>query len=222
MKKASRLLLASLFLVAVFSCSGKPPSLANLKWYIVDRPLDQKKEPGQSMSLFAAVQDPDGIDDIEEFYLINDSSRLYWKLTSDTWEKKEQDGNRWIGSNGFTLPSGGIFPDGSYRVLIVDSGGDSAERVISVNQSSKAPIGAMSVKLENDLLDVQGPFPTCQLLVLDANGQAVLSLSVKSGQQSYRELVSAFPESALGRSIVGLSVSEGTNQASMSRRVFLP
>lgn len=222
MTRALRLLFASLCILAFFSCSGKPPSVANLKWYIVDRPMDQKKEPGQSLSLFAAVQDPDGIDDIEEFYLINDSSRLYWKLTADSWEKKEQDGNRWIGSNGFTLPSEGIFPDGNYRVLIVDSGGDSAERVIAVNQSSKAPIGAMTVKLENDRLEVQGPFPASQILVLDANGQAVLSLSVKNGAQSYRDLVAAYPESALGRSIVGLSVSEGTNQASMSRRVFLP
>jgi hypothetical protein len=222
MKTASPFLLAALCLFCFLSCSGKPPSLLNVKWYVVERPFEQKKELGQSMSLFAAVQDPDGIDDIEGFYLINDSARLYWKLDKDSWEKKDQDGNRWIGSNGFSLPSSGDFPDGTYRVLIVDAGGEKAEREISVSQSTRPPIANARLTLDGDKLVAQGPFPSMQLLLLDANGQTVLSLPASSGAQSLKGLLSPYPESALGRSIVALSISEPTNQASMSRRVSLP
>lgn len=222
MKKARPPVWAVLGAIALLSCSGKPPSLQSVKWYVVERPLEQRKDPGQSLSLFAAVQDPDGVDDIEEFYLINDSARLYWKLTKDSWEMKDQDGSRWIGSNGFSLPSGGAFPDGLYRVLVVDSGGDKAEREISLNQSTRPPIAATRLSLEGDALEVRGPFPATQLLLLDANGQTLLSLSAGPGSQSLKALLAPYPESSRGRSIVALSISESTNQASMSKRISLP
>jgi hypothetical protein len=51
-------------------------------------------------------------------------------VTSKDWIVVEQSGETWIGSHGISMPDGASFPRGAYRAVLVDKGGDRAEREI--------------------------------------------------------------------------------------------
>jgi hypothetical protein len=212
---------AALACLSFLACSGKPPSFLNFKYLVMERPLADGAGSGQSLSVFAAVQDPDGFDDIESMYLINDQEKLFWKLTSDTWAKKLEGDTNWIGSNGFSLPVSESIPQGNYRVIVVDTAGEKAEREFSLGAPSDAVV-ALKATLSGDSLEISSPYPSVQVLYLDANGQTLLSLPGKAGRQSIKEQAGAYPEYVLARSIVVLSVSEGNHHGFFSQRLSLP
>ena len=114
------------------SCSGKPPEIMKINWQVnIEKSLD-KKIVFESLSIFVEANDPDGIDDIEYLYIINDAQELYWELNENNWIKEKKGDETWIGSNHIVMPDGSSFPSGIYRIILRDIGGDSDEREISI------------------------------------------------------------------------------------------
>ncbi|GAH50406.1 unnamed protein product [marine sediment metagenome] len=109
-------------------CTGKPPEIMRVFRQIN---LINDREQNiiyQSLSLFVQASDPDGFEDIEEIYIINDSEELFWRIDSESWIKTDSGDEIWIGSNSICMPDGSPLLKGEYRILLQDIGGDTAEQ----------------------------------------------------------------------------------------------
>jgi hypothetical protein len=123
-------LLAAALLAA--GCSLHPPEIFRVSWqqtlvYEPDRDLAYP-----ALSLFVQVNDPDGLDDLQELYLIGDRQELYWRLDPQTWVQVRQGAETWIGSNTFSLPDRRSVPEGEYRLLLVDLAGQRVEQTVRI------------------------------------------------------------------------------------------
>jgi hypothetical protein len=209
---------ALIFLLLLCACSGKPPSLLNMRYYVLSRPLPEASAAAQSLSLFVSVQDPDGFDDIESMYVINDELGLFWLLNADTWIKREEGGSTWIGSNGISLPDSGSLPSGTYRVQVLDSAGEKAEREFSLSASSDNPL-QLKASLSSDTLEISGVSGQVQILFLDASGQTLFSMPGQTGRQNLPALVSDRPEYSLAKELTVLHLDEAGHRGWYSQRI---
>lgn len=136
MGRSSRLrgrLLSGRFLVCVAvaaillaSCGGAPPEIlfADAQLFLVQNL--ENGTVGESLRLFIAVRDSDGIEDLSVVSIVHDRSDLYWQVTAEEWVTAEQDGDSWIGLPDIRPITGREFPRGSYRLLLED---ESLQRV---------------------------------------------------------------------------------------------
>jgi hypothetical protein len=207
-----------IMLLSLSACSGKPPSLLNMRYYVLSRPLLEGNASAQSLSLFVSVQDPDGFDDIESMYLINDELGLFWLLNGDTWVKREEGGSTWIGSNGISLPDSGPIPSGSYRVQVLDSAGEKAEREFSLAATQDAPL-PLKASLSSDTLEISGVSGPVQILFLDASGQTLFSMPGQTGRQNLPALVADRPEYALAKELTVLHLDDANHRGWYSQRI---
>ena len=173
---------------------GKPPEILRIQWQVV---LVSDQELGReytTLSLFVRPNDPDGFDDLSELYLINDELELYWKLTSDSWQKSAG-GDAWIGSNGVRLPDGSPPPAGEYRVLLRDVGGDSTEQSFRLPVVSGEELRRLLPKVEirGQEIRVSGRAPAQLLFLYDGNGVFVAARRLVGGRQALEELTTAYP-----------------------------
>jgi hypothetical protein len=91
--------------VTFLSCTGEPPEIVRVFWQlnIVD---DREQDLSyQTLSLFVKPNDPDGFEDIEDVYLINDEQELFWRLDGESWVQSGSAQEIWIGSNSLKLRS---------------------------------------------------------------------------------------------------------------------
>ena len=123
--QAAALLIAALALIAALGgCETSAPELYELQWGLVDfddRDLDRRYE---RLSVFVRAADADGLDNLDELYVIHDGGELFWRTTADTWIRDERDGATWIGAASLAMPGEQPFPAGEYRVLLIDAGGE--------------------------------------------------------------------------------------------------
>ncbi len=128
--------LAAAFLLLLAACTGKPPEIRRVFTQVnvvEDREQDITYE---SLSFFLQPYDPDGFEDLDELYLINDDRELFWKLDSESWQESGSGEERWIGSNGISMPDGRALPSGGYRVVLLDVGGDTVEDTVYLKPPS--------------------------------------------------------------------------------------
>ena len=128
-------------LIVLGGCETSPPELYELDWILVDfddRELDRRYE---RLSLFVRPGDADGMDDLDELYVIFDTGELFWHLTAETWTSDVRDGATWIGTASLAMPGEQQFPAGEYRVLLIDAGGErDTSRFVIPRQRSATPL----------------------------------------------------------------------------------
>ncbi len=128
-------------LIVLGGCETSPPELYELEWILVDfddRELDRTYE---RLSLFVRPGDTDGLDDLDELYVIFDAGELFWRLTADTWTRDVRDRATWIGTASLAMPGEQPFPAGEYRVLLIDAGGErDTSRFVIPRQRSATPL----------------------------------------------------------------------------------
>jgi hypothetical protein len=134
----------------------------------------------QSLSLFVKPNDPDGFEDIEDLYLINDQQELFWRLDGESWAQSGTDEEIWIGSNSLKMPDGAAFPAGEYRILLRDVGGDSAEQTIRLQtiSSKEASRYLPKVSVAGGEIRVAGEAGSYQLSVTDGSGRYIASYPI--------------------------------------------
>jgi hypothetical protein len=174
------ILICCSLLYLTLSCTGEPPEILRTFWQLnLVEDLEQDLTY-QSLSLFVKPTDPDGFEDIEDMYLINDEQELFWRLDRESWAQSGTEEDVWIGSNSLKMPDGASFPTGEYRILLRDVGGDSAEqgfRLRSVT-SSRARDYLPEVTIGDDGIRVAGAAAVYQLWVYDSNGRYVTTLPI--------------------------------------------
>lgn len=114
-------------LTVLAGCTGSSPQIIQIFWQHNFRYDPQNGSVTREMSLFLHVNDEDGIEDLESIYLIADVGELFWEIDKADWITDERQGEKWIGTNRLTMPSGDGFPSGDYRVVLVDKAGERSQ-----------------------------------------------------------------------------------------------
>jgi hypothetical protein len=138
------LLLILCSLLYVSGCSGNSPKIITLDTRL-ERVYDQKRWK-EELRLFLLITDEDGPEDIEEIDIAFDRQELLWKITGEDIVTVQKDGEIWMGHPAVSMPGGGVFPDGSYRVILIDQLGKSSE------SSFRIGVGSGGVKSEPDIV----------------------------------------------------------------------
>ena len=149
-------ILIILILLFITGCADNPPEIYQTFWQVNIFNNNESKITQPQLSLFIQVHDPDGLEDLDEIYLINDKKELFWKLDSESWIEVTEDGENWIGSNTLSLPHPSMDFTSEYRLLLLDVSGASAEKVIVINQSpaSSAELHFPEVELSGSMINI--------------------------------------------------------------------
>jgi len=177
------------------ACTGSPPEILEVLWEIR---LERDRDSGlvsESLSLFVKPNDPDGTEDLEEMFLIQDQEELFWRLDPDSWSQSGSGSDLWIGSNNLRLPDGARFPDGEYRILLRDVSGESAEQSISLRAPSvseaRGYLPQVSVGAES--IGIQPRDRDYVLWLYDLGGTFVSAVPVRRGSQPLGSLRASYP-----------------------------
>ena len=58
----------------------------------------------ETLGVFLVASDPDGMENLSAFYVINDDAELFWKVDSATWVTSTAEGETWIGTSSLAMP----------------------------------------------------------------------------------------------------------------------
>ena len=207
------ILLACVLFPLLLSCTGEPPEILRVFWQLnLNEDLEQNLTY-QSLSLFVKPNDPDGFEDIEDLYLINDEQELFWLLDGETWAQSGSDQEIWIGSNSLKMPDGAAFPAGEYRILLRDVGGDSAEQTIRLQlvSSKQARRYLPRVTVGDGEIRVTGEATAYQLSVYDTGGHYIASFPISENPLAIRAVTNSQPALREGFSFKVYGVAEDLN-----------
>ncbi len=183
MNKYLKFLSAGFIFFIIFSCSGTPPKIHQIFWKRIFTVNNGNIET-EYLSVFVSVSDEDGVNDIESVYIIQDNAELFWKLDPDTWSEKKIGSELWIGSNAVKMQDGSDLPQGDYRVVIIDAGGERDSREFHLPEKSlSVDIPLLSIA-ENGVVTVVSPFDDNFLWLKNEKGMVVKVLKVIPGNIS--------------------------------------
>jgi len=147
-KRADCIKVLSLFLIFLFgviACAGAPPEVNQLFWQLDVVLTPETDQQHEELSLFLMIDDADGIDDIEEFIILQREAELEWRLSAENTRRLDRDGETWMGVNGIRMHNDSALPRGRYTVEVFDKAGEKAETAFYVENEiigiRQGPIG---------------------------------------------------------------------------------
>lgn len=161
--------------VLVISCSGNPPELLE-SWSQLNIINDPGKEnPIQALSFFLHAKDEDGEGELDQIYLIHDEMQLVWSIPHEQWSTFTDQGNQWMGFNHLLGPGDGVFPEGDYRILLIDIGGERAESSFYVRNNIPIKEDLLLPVISHDIekFSIQSDFPLFEVWFYDGEGQLI-------------------------------------------------
>jgi hypothetical protein len=170
------------------SCGGKPPEVNVVDWRLELRP--SKGGAYESLSVFSSLKDDDGIEDIEELWIIQDDEALSWKLTNADWTKKTEGADNWIGAAGLARNDYGQMPRGEYRVVAIDAAGERVEKAFKVD-GAFPDLPMPEIALEAGLIRAKSSWPETLVLAYDGTGALAGSASASAEAESLADLFGA-------------------------------
>ncbi|MDP3179179.1 MAG: hypothetical protein Q8M76_14830 [Spirochaetaceae bacterium] len=178
---------------AVAGCGGKPPTIAAVEWRLESRPADEGAY--ESLSAFAWVKAEDGIENIDEVWVVHDESAMGWRLTDSDWIKTPEGSDAWIGGSALAAPDFKPLPRGTWRMIALDASGQRAEREFSVLGSFPSR-PTPSLTLSSGSLTASSSWPETLALAFDATGAQAGSVAAPAGSARLEDL---FGTDAAGR-----------------------
>jgi len=160
-------------LALLFACAGKPPGISRALARVIYVRDVRAQTSAETLSVFLVPGGPGSIDDLSAFYVISDDAELFWKVESTQWSKSVAEGETWIGVNALSVPLGDSVPSGSYRVILQDAGGETAELTVTVPERGIAAAQAVypSAEVKDGMILVSGPYDAPEVWAYDANGK---------------------------------------------------
>jgi hypothetical protein len=128
------LLLAPLLALALVlaGCNGKPPVLSRVLGrviYVHDSVFNRSLE---TLGVYLVASDPDGMENLSAFYVINDDAQLFWKVERSAWVSATAEGESWVGTASLAMPGTRPVPPGEYRVVLQSNDGATVEDSFTV------------------------------------------------------------------------------------------
>jgi hypothetical protein len=170
---------AALAILLSSGCSGKAPEISRIySGPILVHDLGNNRYLTK-LVVYAVASDPDGMDDLDALYVIDDDAELYWSIESKSWTSATAEGETWIGTDGVSMPGGVGFPAGTYRVLLEDQGGYTAEDSFTLSEDTSDPAKATypTVTVTDDAVKVSGGPPNAEIWVYSKDGKLAMRLS---------------------------------------------
>jgi hypothetical protein len=179
--RTARTAAAVLGALLVFAgCAGKPPSISRVfarAIYVHDTARGTNSE---TLGVFLVASDPDGVENLSAFYVINDDAELFWKVDSSSWVTSTAEGETWIGSNGISMPGTMGLPSGPYRVVLQDVGGETVEDTFTVPTRTHSASDASypTARVANGTIRITGAGSSAEVWAYGKDGRFASSLPV--------------------------------------------
>lgn len=167
-------------------CESNPPDIVEVDLTVYELTDRERNTTYEVLSLFVSAGDLDGVEDLDRLYLIHDDAELFWATHGDAWLQVVADGDTWIGEPRLAMPDRGPFPDGTYRVVLVDAAGESTERELVMAPGRTSPPPA-AVVLSGSRAQIAGNGEH-ELWLLGADGLAGVATLEGGGEIDLAEL----------------------------------
>jgi len=176
------------------SCTNSKPEIAYGFLQMVMYQGDDG--PQEYFTFFIIPEDSDGIDNLDELYLYHDREQLIWKMKSDEWINHVQDGKTWIGTRSLSGINNTL-PSGVYRAVLVNKGGEKAERNFTFDAAVRHPFPELEIS--GGVYTVRSAWPSNSLVCYDRSGNflSTIALTSLSGSVSDLKLPSGSRTAAL-------------------------
>jgi hypothetical protein len=108
---------------------------------------------------------------------------------------EDGEGKTWIGSRSIAMPENEILPRGRYRAVLINKGGERAERIFTFDAPEDPPYPFPVLFIEEGAYRIDSAYPGHRLICYDQQGNIVDTLAVSGFEGSLDDI----PEN--GRSI---------------------
>jgi hypothetical protein len=199
--RAARAALPALLLLLLAGCSAKPPVISRVNAQPILVHDISRGTYVARLAVFMVATDPDGQDDLSSFAVIDDDAELFWSVDSKTWVSATAEGESWIGTNSLSMPGGAPFPPGSYRVLLSDAGGDTAEESFAIPEGIPAAESASypDAAVRNGTIKVTTALAGAEVWVSSPDGRQAIRYPVSGPPLDVLSILSANP--TLGKAV---------------------
>lgn len=170
---------AGLLALSLLGCGGETPELLGLEQRLELRPR-QGGNPYESLSVFVAVRDQDGYEDLEALWIVHDAEELYWSFSPKDWTSRDEGGERWIGSADLAMPDRRPLPRGAWRVLVADLAGRRAERPFRLDGGGENRAPPLLERSGTGFV-LKSVWPETMVLAYDAVGALLRAAPAKPG-----------------------------------------
>jgi hypothetical protein len=173
---------ALLFLCALaflVGCSGKPPVISRVFARVVYADDARTGSKTETLGVFLVGSDPDGMENLSAFYVINDDAELFWKVDNSSWASITAEGETWIGTSSLTLPaSSSAVPTGNYRVILQSVGGDTVEDTFTLPPRTESAKEAAypAATVTDGTVKITGPQRAWEIWIYDKEGRFMASV----------------------------------------------
>ena len=178
-KKIPHILFLTAFVLSIFwsvSCTNSKPEIT---FGFLQLVLYQTEEgPREQFSFFIIPEDEDGLENLDELYLYHDREQLRWQIKSDEWVTYTQGERTWIGTRSIAVTDGGGLPRGLYRAVLVNKGGESAERTFTFDGAVRYPFPELVI--EDGKYTVKSNWPVNRLVCYDRSGNYLTTVKLSS------------------------------------------
>jgi hypothetical protein len=197
------------------SCSKSAPEISfgfmELVYY---QGLEKTEE---RFSFFIIPQDDDGIENLSELFLYHDGAELRWRLEPEDWVSYEEGGKTWIGSRAIAMDGEGTLPRGQYRAVLVNKGGERAERLFGFDAPEESPYPFPYLTVAGGRYRIDSFYPENRLVCYDGEGGylTTLVLDRPEGPLADLRLPAAARSAALWADDSGFFISALTDVVSL-------
>lgn len=162
---------AALLLLA--GCSGKPPVLSRVFGRVIYVHDSASNTNTETLGVYLVASDPDGMENLSAFYVINDDAELFWKVDSGSWVTSPAEGETWIGTASLAMPGTAPIPAGQYRVVLQAKGSATVEDTFTVPSRTVSAAGAKypTAVVENGSIKVSGVTSGYEVWVYGKDGK---------------------------------------------------
>jgi hypothetical protein len=196
LRRFCKLLLLGMAGVLFFACSRGEPEILFGFMELVYYPGEEK--PEERYTFFVLPEDDDGIENLSELQLHHDREGLGWNISSDDWVSYEDgEGKTWIGSRNIAMPENETLPRGRYRAVLVNKGGERAERSFTFDAPEDPRYPFPFLFVEEGGYRIDSAYPVHRLICYDQQGKIVETLVLSNLEGRVQEIPSGGKSAAL-------------------------
>jgi hypothetical protein len=169
---------AALLLAALLGCSGKPPVISRVYARVIYVHDVATGKNAETLGVFLVASDPDGMENLKSYYVINDEAELFWKVDDTSWVSTSAEGESWIGSSSLAMPDAAPVPPGRYRVVLQSAGGDTVEDGFTLPERGEQAAKAVypSASVADGAIRISGPARDYEIWVYERGGRFMASV----------------------------------------------
>ncbi|MCL2720189.1 MAG: hypothetical protein FWD47_02485 [Treponema sp.] len=167
--------LAAFVILIIVSCKMSEPKITYGFLQLVQYQGDAGLQ--EYFSFFILPEDDDGIENLDELFLYHDREQLRWNIKSDEWLRYVYDGKEWIGTRSLALPQGSL-PQGVYRAVLVNKGGESSQRNFTFDGVVRYPFPEL--RISGGSYTVISQWPVNRFVCYDSSGNYIYTITLDS------------------------------------------